>query len=89
MNIRVAKAGLRIDEVPSFESPRIHGVSNLNAFHDGLRVFRTILAERRHSRSLRARQEQVQQQELATEVAPGPQLAALAPAEESLDESVA
>lgn len=55
VNIRVAKAGLVMIEVPSFESPRVHGVSNLNAFHDGLRVFRTILAERRHSRGLRAR----------------------------------
>jgi glycosyltransferase involved in cell wall biosynthesis len=55
VNIRVAKASLAITEVPSFESPRIHGVSNLNAFHDGLRVFRTILAERRQSRSLRAK----------------------------------
>lgn len=55
VNIRVAKAGLKMTEVPSFESPRVHGVSNLNAFHDGLRVLRTILAERRHSRGQRAR----------------------------------
>ena len=90
VNIRVAKAGLRIAEVPSFESPRIHGVSNLNAFHDGLRVFRTILAERRHSRSFRARNEQAQQQEQAVEAAPGRQFAALAPVtDEALDESVA
>jgi glycosyltransferase involved in cell wall biosynthesis len=54
VNIRVAKASLKMTEVPSFESPRVHGVSNLNAFHDGLRVLRTILAERRHSRDLRA-----------------------------------
>ena len=55
VNVRVAKANLVITEVPSFESPRVHGVSNLNAYRDGLRVLRTILAERRHSRGLRAR----------------------------------
>jgi len=53
LNIRVAKANLVISEVPSFESPRVHGVSNLNSFRDGLRVLRTILAERRQSRRLR------------------------------------
>jgi glycosyltransferase involved in cell wall biosynthesis len=90
VNIRVRKANLVITEVPSFESPRIHGVSNLNAFHDGLRVFRTILAERRYSRSLRARNEQAQQQEQAVEATPGAHLAALAPVTEgALDESVA
>jgi glycosyltransferase involved in cell wall biosynthesis len=55
VNIRTAKAGLMISEVPSFESPRVHGVSNLNAFSDGMRVLRTILAERRQSRRLRGR----------------------------------
>jgi glycosyltransferase involved in cell wall biosynthesis len=93
VNIRVAKAGLVITEVPSFESPRIHGVSNLNAFHDGLRVLRTILAERRHSRNLRAHQQQAQEQGQAMEVARDPHVTALtttAPAaEESLNESVA
>jgi glycosyltransferase involved in cell wall biosynthesis len=47
IHIRVAKAGLIVTEVPSFEHPRIHGVSNLNAFRDGRRVLRTILSERR------------------------------------------
>ncbi|RMH69807.1 MAG: glycosyltransferase family 2 protein [Actinomyces sp.] len=46
INIRIAKAGLKIAEVPSFEFDRIHGESNLNAFKDGLRVLRTILKER-------------------------------------------
>ena len=55
VNIRVAKAGLVISEVPSFESPRVHGVSNLNSFRDGMRVLRTILAERRQSRRLSGR----------------------------------
>jgi glycosyltransferase involved in cell wall biosynthesis len=50
IHIRAAKAGLAIAEVPSYEHSRIHGVSNLNAFSDGLRVLRTILTERRSAR---------------------------------------
>jgi glycosyltransferase involved in cell wall biosynthesis len=53
IHLRVAKAGLNVTEVPSYEHSRIHGVSNLSAVSDGLRVLRTILAERatRWSRS--------------------------------------
>jgi glycosyltransferase involved in cell wall biosynthesis len=51
INIRIAQAGLNITEVPSYEHERIHGVSNLNAFSDGLRVLRTIIVERSYSRS--------------------------------------
>ena len=50
IHVRVAKAGLTVAEVPSFEFKRIHGVSNLNATRDGLRVVRTIFAERARSR---------------------------------------
>ena len=50
IHIRVAKSGLNVTEVPSFEHSRIHGVSNLSAFSDGLRVLRTILVERRRTR---------------------------------------
>jgi glycosyltransferase involved in cell wall biosynthesis len=50
IHVRVAKAGLVVAEVPSFEHPRIHGVSNLNAFRDGRRVLQTIFAERRRTR---------------------------------------
>jgi glycosyltransferase involved in cell wall biosynthesis len=46
INIRIAKAGLQVTEVASFERNRLHGVSNLNAFSDGLRVLRTIAIER-------------------------------------------
>jgi glycosyltransferase involved in cell wall biosynthesis len=49
MNVRIAKAGLRVKEVPSFETARHFGASNLNAFSDGLRVLRTIRAERKGS----------------------------------------
>lgn len=45
INVRIAKAGLRVTEVPSFETVRHFGVSNLNAFSDGLRVLRTIRSE--------------------------------------------
>ena len=45
INVRIAKAGLRVTEVPSFETLRRFGASNLNAFSDGLRVLRTIRAE--------------------------------------------
>jgi glycosyltransferase involved in cell wall biosynthesis len=50
IHVRVAKAGLTVAEVPSFEHSRIHGVSNLNAFRDGRRVVQTILAERHPTR---------------------------------------
>jgi Glycosyl transferase family 2 len=50
IHIRVAKSGLKVTEVPSFERSRIHGVSNLNVFSDGMRVVRTILKERRRAR---------------------------------------
>ncbi|MEV2265487.1 glycosyltransferase family 2 protein [Nonomuraea africana] len=47
MNVRAAKAGLRVQEVPSHERCRIHGESNLHAVRDGIRVLKTILRERR------------------------------------------
>jgi glycosyltransferase involved in cell wall biosynthesis len=46
VNVRIAKAGLVIHEVPSYERDRIHGTSNLNAVRDGTRVLRTIASER-------------------------------------------
>jgi glycosyltransferase involved in cell wall biosynthesis len=46
LNCRFFLRGHRIVEVPSIERSRIFGVSNLNAVSDGLRVLRTILAER-------------------------------------------
>lgn len=47
INTRIALAGLTVQEVPSFERPRIHGESNLRATSDGLRVLRAIREERR------------------------------------------
>jgi glycosyltransferase involved in cell wall biosynthesis len=46
INVRIAKAGLVVHEVPSFERARIHGESHLRVVHDGLRVLRTIASER-------------------------------------------
>lgn len=53
INIRIAEAGLNVVEVPSFELSRRHGVSNLNAARDGLRVLRTIVGEYRSARARR------------------------------------
>ncbi|WP_171113195.1 MULTISPECIES: glycosyltransferase family 2 protein [Streptomyces] len=55
MNIRVVKAGLKVQEIPSHEYLRIHGTSNLSAVRDGLRVLRVILRERSNRRALRRR----------------------------------
>ena len=63
IHMRVAEEGLCVAEVPSFEHPRIHGVSNLDAFSDGFRVLTTILVERRRHRAGRR--------------APGPRTAAV------------
>jgi glycosyltransferase involved in cell wall biosynthesis len=46
INVRVAKAGLIVHEVPSFEQVRLHGESNLRTVRDGSRVLRTIVRER-------------------------------------------
>ncbi len=48
INVRVAAADAEITEVGSREGRRLHGISNLNTVRDGVRVLRTILAERRH-----------------------------------------
>jgi glycosyltransferase involved in cell wall biosynthesis len=49
INIRVLRAGLRILEVPSFESRRVVGEGRLRTIPDGWRVLRTILSERHRS----------------------------------------
>jgi glycosyltransferase involved in cell wall biosynthesis len=46
LNIRAAKNGLKVVEVPSFELPRIGGKSKLSPIRDGWRILRVILAER-------------------------------------------
>ena len=46
INVRVARAGLQMVEVPSVEAPRLYGESKLRTMSDGWRVLRTILRER-------------------------------------------
>jgi glycosyltransferase involved in cell wall biosynthesis len=55
MNIRALRAGLRVAEVPSFESARVYGEGRLRTIPDGLRVLRTILSERLPRRFRRRR----------------------------------
>ena len=54
INVRIAKGGLVIHEVPSYERDRIHGRSNLHAVRDGSRVLRTIALERVSAASRRS-----------------------------------
>jgi glycosyltransferase involved in cell wall biosynthesis len=54
INVRIAKGGLVIHEVPSYERDRIHGRSNLHAIRDGSRVLRTIALERASAASRRS-----------------------------------
>ncbi|MEV0897559.1 glycosyltransferase family 2 protein [Actinoplanes sp. NPDC049802] len=62
LNLRAARAELTIVEVASFEHSRIHGVSNLNALTDGMRVLRTIAREWRPKRSRAGRRVKEQAQ---------------------------
>jgi hypothetical protein len=52
INLRIAGAGMKITEVPSYESDRLYGQSNLNTFRDGFRVLGTILSEARRRRGI-------------------------------------
>jgi hypothetical protein len=52
INLRIAGAGMKITEVPSYELDRIYGESNLNTFRDGFRVLGTILSEARRRRGI-------------------------------------
>jgi glycosyltransferase involved in cell wall biosynthesis len=46
MNVRAAKAGLAIQEIPSYEHLRLHGMSNLKVVRDGMRIAKFIFRER-------------------------------------------
>jgi Glycosyl transferase family 2 len=52
INLRIAGAGMKITEVPSYELDRIHGESNLKTFRDGTRVLATIFSEARRRRTI-------------------------------------
>jgi hypothetical protein len=45
MNVRALKAGLKVAEVPSFESRRVYGEGRLRTIPDGWRVLKTIVDE--------------------------------------------
>jgi glycosyltransferase involved in cell wall biosynthesis len=68
INIRAARTGLKVAEVPSFERGRLNGLSNLRAWPDGLRVLRTVLSEYLSPRSY----EVVQWSELGSELGSEP-----------------
>ncbi len=59
INLRIAGAGMKITEVPSYEADRISGHSNLNTFRDGFRVLGTIFREARRRRTIRSGREHV------------------------------
>jgi hypothetical protein len=65
INLRMASAGLKIVEVPSYEKVRMHGESNLKTFRDGFRVLGTIFREARRRRSLRPERSTAAAPELA------------------------
>ena len=46
MNIRAARAGFRVHEVPSHEYSRMYGLSNLHVVKDGWRIAKVIVRER-------------------------------------------
>ncbi|HEX6288950.1 MAG TPA: glycosyltransferase family 2 protein [Herpetosiphonaceae bacterium] len=46
MNVRALRAGLKVVEMPSFESERVHGEGRLRTIPDGWRVLKTIFKER-------------------------------------------
>jgi glycosyltransferase involved in cell wall biosynthesis len=46
IHVRIARAGLKVAEVPSMEHARLHGESNLRTFRDGRRVLGTMVSGR-------------------------------------------
>ena len=46
LNVQALKQGLKIMEIPSFESNRVFGESNLRTIPDGWKVLKTIIRER-------------------------------------------
>jgi len=80
MNIRAAKAGLMIQEVPSHERRRIFGESNLRAFRDGWRILKVIVREKVADRRAARRGLHVGAPSPVPSLAPVPASAAVLPA---------
>jgi glycosyltransferase involved in cell wall biosynthesis len=74
IHVRVVRAGLRVAEVPSYEHPRLHGVSKLSATRDGARIVRTMLAESRRPQPIPAAE--LPPPFRRSDVLPGPRLTA-------------
>jgi len=53
MNIRALCAGLKVAEVPSFETERVCGIGRLRAFPDGWKVLKTIFQQWRRYPNMR------------------------------------
>ncbi len=74
INLRIANAGMRISEVPSYEADRLSGETNLKTFRDGFRVLFTIIGEwghehapiRRRGRKVRSAESPAHRQDPAT-----------------------
>jgi len=66
INLRIASAGMKITEVPSYEADRISGQSNLKTFRDGFRVLATILSESRRRRAIRQPAQSISDSEVKT-----------------------
>lgn len=49
MVVKAGKLGLRVAEIPTIEDERAFGVSHLNTFQDGFRIFKRILKEWRRN----------------------------------------
>lgn len=58
MNVRAARAGLIIHEIPSHEHLRMHGMSNLKVVRDGMRIGKFILREWAVARRIGVSQDQ-------------------------------
>jgi glycosyltransferase involved in cell wall biosynthesis len=86
MNVRAAKAGLAIQEIPSHEHSRVHGESNLRIVNDGIRIARFIVRERFGDRNRPAELDANPplKQELASAVGSNDDQQQLAPAEVTL-----
>lgn len=69
INLRIASAGMKITEVPSYEANRISGQSNLKTFRDGFRVLGTILQESRRRRSIHGERPAVEREAQKAETA--------------------
>jgi hypothetical protein len=72
INTRMAKAGMRITEVPSFEFPRVYGESNLNTWRDGMRVLWALGVERVNGVGRRRQRNTARPMTTAGEAAPRP-----------------